>query len=378
MLLKSVNLFGFRNLQQAAFETDNSVNIFYGENGSGKTSILESLFYLGRAKSFRTSKRNNLINAKLSSLAISAELSQAKFTHKAGISLSKKGESKIKIDGEVVTRLSELSNLFPAQVITPESFDEFFSSPKARRSYMDFGLFHVEQEYQNLWSSYVKLQKQTNALLRHGGSNQRELVYWYRNLIEAGTKIETLRETFFEKHLSRVISVLTDLFKDGSRGQLMDGLVIRYKKKSFASNEDDSSDNAILKQIEKDQKYKQVGFGPTRADLAFVLDGEDVTNRLSRGQSKMLYYLLEVAMVRVIKEVADKNLLLLVDDLPSEVDDKTRNTMLELLLQSQAQIFVTGIEPKIAMEFKKYTESVKVFHVEHGTIRPINMEQLCP
>ena len=92
----------------------------------------------------------------------------------------------------------------------------------------------------------------------------------------------------------------------------------------------------------------------------------------------MLFYLLEVAIVKIVKKLSTKNMLLLIDDLPSEVDEVTRDTMLKLLMQSQAQIFVTGIESKIAMEFRKHTNSVNVFHVEHGTINPENMEQLCP
>lgn len=263
-------------------------------------------------------------------------------------------------------------------MITPESFDVFFNAPKARRSYLDFGLFHVEHEYQNHWVTYNRLQKQTNALLRMGNSEDRELLYWYKNLIEAANRVEALREMFFQRHLSKAIEMLLEDFNEDSRANLLNGLVIRYKPKMFVVNDEQGLDNAIRAQIEKDKRYKQVGFGPSKADIGFFIDGDDVTNKLSRGQSKMLYYLLEVAMLQVIDSVAEKSLLLLVDDLPSEVDELTRNMMLELLLKSKAQIFVTGIEPKIAMEFKKYTKSVKVFHVEHGTVRPINMEQLCP
>jgi DNA replication and repair protein RecF len=377
MLVRSVVLSNFRNIEQAKLETDKTVNVFYGKNGGGKTSVLEALFYLGRAKSFRTSKRKTLINNAKDEFAVSALINQGKRDQRLGIGLKENGESLIKLDGEVVTRLSEASSLFPTQVITPESFDVFFSSPKARRSFIDFGLFHVEQGYQNKWAEYARIHKQTNALLRRGNANKIELQYWYKSLIDSAEQIESFRKAFFSKYFSKAISKLANELPDSDTATLIRDVELRYKPKTF-NKEQDNFEQLVALQIEKDLRYKQVGFGPNRADIIFIKAGDDVSNQLSRGQSKMLFYLLEIAMVKIIREVTNKNMLLLVDDLPSEVDEFTRGTMLQMLLQSEAQIFVTGIENKIAMEFKNYTDSVNVFHVEHGTVTPKSMEQLCP
>ena len=378
MLIESVNLLGFRNIKSASLKTDADVNVFYGKNGSGKTSILEALFYLSRAKSFRTNKKIHLLNSDSQMLAVSSTIKQKEEVHQLGIGLHSDGLTKMKLDGEVIHRLSEASALFPVQIITPESFDVFYSSPKARRSFFDFGLFHVEHGFQKSWSDYSKLLKQTNVLLRKRQKDRRELSFWYKSLIEAAEKIESYRELFFEKHFSIAIEDLAEELKENEYAELIVGLELKYKKKSFVLNHELDTEQQIHAQIEKDIKYKQVGFGPNRADIIFVKDGEDISNRLSRGQSKMLFYLLEVAMVKIVKSTTKKNLLMLVDDLPSEVDENTRSTMLEMLLHSGAQIFVTGIENKIAKEFMNYTNSVNVFHVEHGTVRPENMEQLCP
>lgn len=377
MLVESVIFSNFRNIRFADLDTSKMVNVFYGKNGGGKTSVLEALFYLGRAKSFRTSKRKSLINNDNERFTISAALQQKEHKHRLGIALDNKGESLIKLDGEVVSRLSEASTLFPTQVITPESFDVFFSSPKARRSFVDFGLFHVEPEYQTRWTAYVRIHKQTNALLRQGKANKQELVYWYNALIDAAEVIEGFRKTFFDRYFSKAIETLAAELPDSDTAKLIRDVELKYKAKTF-SRDQENLDFLVSEQIEKDLRYKQVGFGPNRADIIFVKNGDDVSNQLSRGQSKMLFYLLEIAMVKIIREVTKKNMLLLVDDLPSEVDEFTRGTMLQMLLQSEAQIFVTGIENKIAMEFKKYTNSVNVFHVEHGTVIPKSMEQLCP
>ncbi|MDC2889854.1 AAA family ATPase [Psychrosphaera algicola] len=130
MLVKSVIISNFRNIESANLITDKTVNVFYGKNGGGKTSVLEALFYLGRAKSFRTSKRKTLVNNDSERFAVSAGLVQHGNEHRLGIGLELAGESLIKLDGEVVSRLSEASSLFPTQVITPESFDVFLAPLK--------------------------------------------------------------------------------------------------------------------------------------------------------------------------------------------------------------------------------------------------------
>lgn len=375
MLIKQLYIAGFRNIEAASLTTEKRVNVFFGKNGSGKTSVLESLFYLGRARSFRTNKKQEIVKVGNPNLIVSAQLEQQDNEHRLGIQLDGNGSNRLKLDGEIVTRLSEASSLVPCQLITPESFDVFWSSPKARRSFLDFGLFHVEHEYQKQWLEFSKLLKQTNALLRSGNANQRELEYWYKTYLQAGNRIDDLREAFLQKHFSEAICLLTDEINDPDKAELIKGVEVKYRKKNLDAELDENKFKQVL---ERDKRYKQVNYGPNRADITFVKEGVDISTMLSRGQAKMMFYLLEMAMVNIVSKVTGKNIAILIDDLPSEVDPETRSTMIEMLLKTKAQIFVTGIENKIAMEFNKYTDSVNVFHVEHGTIRAINMEQLCP
>lgn len=372
MLVKSLDVFGVRNLERVSINTEASVNCFYGKNGSGKTSLLEALFFLSRARSFRTSKRNKIILFGSPTMVVRSSFSQNK-DHTLAIELNERGDSRLKLDGEELSRLADGTAMFPVQLITPESFDVFFTSPKARRSFLDFGLFHVEPDYQKLWSRFQKTQKQINALLRTGNADQRELAFWYKGLIEVSGEVDERRKKFVNQLFSPQLITSLESLELSETVKLLKEIDMQYKEKPFEASSDIDSENLNI-QIQKDMRYKQVGFGPSKADLTFTLDKVDAKQTLSRGQSKMLFYLLEVAMVSLIKKQSGKNMLLLIDDLPSEVDQYTRATMLQLLIQSKAQIFVTGIENKIAMEFKKYIDSVNVFHVEHGTIKPEIME----
>ena len=140
MLVKQLKITGFRNINAVQLDTSKSVNVFYGANGSGKTSVLESLFYISRAKSFRTSRRLDLLKTDKDYLAVNVDIRQENKDRNVGIGLDEKGNSLLKLDGDVSNKLSATSKLTPVQLITPESFDVFWSVPKARRSFLDFGL----------------------------------------------------------------------------------------------------------------------------------------------------------------------------------------------------------------------------------------------
>ena len=259
MLVKQLKITGFRNINAVNLDTSKSVNIFYGANGSGKTSVLESLFYLSRAKSFRTSRRLDLLKSDNNFLAVNANIWQENKDRNLGIGLDENGNSQLKLDGDVSNRLSDTSRLTPMQLITPESFDVFWSVPKARRSFLDFGLFHVEHEFQNDWQNFNKLLKQTNSLLRtvkyssnpEKANSDRELVYWYKNLILAARKVDDFREMFLHKHLSKAIEELEDLLSESDKAHLVNGLSLKYRKKSVSDN---YSGEELAKLIERDKK----------------------------------------------------------------------------------------------------------------------------
>ena len=122
MLVEQLNVFNFRNIATANLKTDASVNVFYGENGSGKTSILETLFFISRAKSFRTKKRTDLLKSLQPQLAVNVIIKQKQLSHSLGVGLDGKGTARLKIDGDYVNRLSDVSDLIPIQLITKSGF----------------------------------------------------------------------------------------------------------------------------------------------------------------------------------------------------------------------------------------------------------------
>lgn len=374
MHIEDLSVNGFRNLRFNNVKLCKGVNIFYGSNGSGKTSILESVFYMSRSKSFRTNRKLEIINSDSGSFSVFSKINTGEALKQLGCSLDEKGNSKIRLDGNDVKRVSEVVSLLPVQVITPESFDVFWKSPKFRRSFFDFGLFHVEHSFFSAWKDFSKVYKQVSSLLRSERKNRDEIQYWYKMLNEKSTIVEQYRQNFVNNVFNSAIETVknANASEENPIKYLIQGLSVKYRSRNLVKDED------VVAQIEKDLRYKQIGFGPNRADYHFLSFETDISKLVSRGQSKLIFYLLTIVMVNLVKEKSGKNVVLLIDDLPSEVDVYTRNIMTKMIVETGSQVLVTSIENDLVKEFQEYTNLTQVFHVEHGTINNKNMEQLCP
>ena len=174
MSVKQFSTFNFRNLKHEKIELHSDLNFIIGDNGSGKSSILEALFYLGHGKSFRTNKNESLIANGFDLFAINVKTNTQR---SLGVDRTIKNESTIKIDGVKETKLSELAKNIAIQIVTPESFKLFFGGPKERRRFVDLGLFHVKHDFSHQWRDFSRVLKQRNACLR-SVSGRSMLDYW--------------------------------------------------------------------------------------------------------------------------------------------------------------------------------------------------------
>ena len=147
MSLSHLSLNNFRNIEALTLEPVNGINIIYGENGSGKTSLLEAIYFLSHGKSFRTAKHKNIIQHQQDKFVIHGRKALHDLSIPIGISKNQAGETSLKIQGKTSRKISELAQLVPVQVITPESYSLFFGGPKERRKFLDLGLFHVEHDF---------------------------------------------------------------------------------------------------------------------------------------------------------------------------------------------------------------------------------------
>lgn len=356
MHLKRVEVRDFRNLTSVSLSPAAGLNIFEGKNASGKTSFLEALHMLALARSFRTVKTDQLIQYGKDHLLLFAELSDKK-THRIGLQRFTDNRTVIRIDGESLRSRAQLVHLLPTQLVTPESLSLLTGSPGERRQYLDWVMFHVEPTFHETWVHYQRYVRQRNVLLRE--HRKEELSFWSRGIAEHGERITELRRTTLEQLQPYIESYVAVLLPKVN-------LTLSYRQGWRSGLR---LDEALTTALETDLKQKYTGVGPHRADLLLAVDEQRASDILSRGQLKLLLCALKLAQLHYIKERTGKSSIVLIDDLPAELDVDHRALLLSLLHDLDSQVFVTSTD-HTHLDYSSWND-VKVFHVEHGKVKEV-------
>ena len=359
MSLTHLSLNTFRNIEAMALSPCNDVNVILGENGSGKTSLLEAIYFLSSGKSFRTNLQKLMIKHDTSHCLVHAKKQLHNLSIPLGISKHTSGETKLRIQGQASRKVAELAQILPVQVITPESYELFFGGPKERRKFLDLGVFHVEHQFYPVWKTFNQVLKQRNALLKSRPADiKSQLNYWDKEFVRLAEQIKMFREAYIKRFQAHFFDKIGDI------SPLLKSLEIRFQ----AGWKGELAD-VLEKQLERDIKLGYTTKGPHKADFNFFTQGHSVEQVFSRGQLKLLLYALKVMQNSLIDQESDKQSILLIDDLPSELGDDTKEAVSRLLMQCQSQLFITAITPEsIAAVIGPMEREVKMFHVEHGSL----------
>lgn len=355
MSLSYLEAQGFRNIQQMGIEPGPTVNLIYGQNASGKTSLLETIYFLAHGRSFLTHKIKELININAERMHIFSKISNKHGQLIPAGVLHDREKLLIKINGEKINRLSDLAIQLPVIAIHPESHQLVSGGPKQRRQFIDWGLFHVEHSFHNIWQRYQKALKQRNAALRsHQPANTFPI--WDQQIIEAAAHIDRLRSDYISSLQKLINQYQSVLFDD------MDIKVDYFR----GWNRELELQNILQQSLKTDMERGFTHAGPHRADLRFKINGLNAETAVSRGQQKTLVVLLRLLQAVLFSQATDKNSLILFDDLPAELDSQHRQKILKMMSEQRAQLFITSIE-KDAVDLSLWSEQ-KMFHVEHGCV----------
>lgn len=356
MILERLEVSAFRNLTSVCLLPAAGLNILEGKNGSGKTSFLEALYMLAMARSFRTSKIAKVIQQGHPHLLIFAQLKDSG-QHRLGLQRFTDNRMIIKLDGHTLHARSELVQLLPLQIITPDSLNLLTGPPGERRQFLDWVMFHVEPNFQIVWAQYQRAIKQRNALLRE--NRPEELSFWNTSVVEHGERLHEYRQQVITQLLP-----YTEYYIE----QLLPGvnLSIQYRQ---GWRSDLTLSEALHSSLETDLVQKYTTVGPHRADLILTSEQQRVTDQFSRGQLKLLLCVLKLAQLDYLKGVTGKTPVVLIDDLPAELDREHRRLLLSLLHRLQNQVFVTTTD-RSHLDYSDGRD-IKVFHVEHGEIKEV-------
>lgn len=353
--IRRLDILRVRNLSEVQIRPADRVNIIYGNNGSGKTSLLESIYMLGLGRSFRSAKLEPVIDIKADDCVVFAELDAGV---SIGLNKSRKQGHILKLLGERQKSWVETARHLPMQIINSDSFSLLEGSPKVRRRFLDWGVFHVEHEFALAWRKANKCLAQRNLLLKQRRLDKAQLEAWDAEFCILGAQIDSHRKHYIDQYLP----ILTDALP-----RLIDipNLKISYER---GWDENSGLADALSNSMERDVRYGATQIGPHRADISIKIGRNAAADVLSRGQQKLLVSAMKVAQSQLLYRLTEEKGIYLIDDLPSELDDDNRVLICRLLEELGCQIFITCVDAKEIEKCWSIDVSTGKFHVEHGKI----------
>ena len=356
MSVTQLTFHGLRNLAPVTIHPSPRINVIYGVNGSGKTSLLEGIHILGMGRSFRTRQLKNAIQSEAPYMTLYGRLAGDPEVTLGVRRMRAQRELELRLRGEKGVRLAELVEAMSLQLINPDAFRLLEGSPAGRREFLDWGVFHVKHHFLDAWQRTRRAVKHRNALLRRGRIAASEIAVWEQELAHWGEQMDRLRQAWFSEFLPVFDETLKKLLP-------LPGLTLRYargwdKQRSLADVLHDSR--------ETDQQMGFTQQGPQRADLRIRLNKQPAIEVLSRGQQKLVVSALKLAQGRLLESTAQRHCIYLIDDLPAELDEHHRRQFCALLEEMQCQAFITSVEPTALSDVWQPTTAVEMFHVKHS------------
>lgn len=354
MLLKKISVRNFRCFEAATLELDAELNWIIGQNASGKTSLLEALFFLGHGRSFRSNRPDRLIQEGADSFELVAWLSSQQREQVLGIRRDKDG-TLARLGGQTLKGMAQAAQALPVVVLDSGMSELVTGGPGERRRWLDWGVFHVEQDFLPAWREYQQALRQRNEGLK-AGLGERSLSPWTQAVAKAGDRLAALRRGYFQA----LLPVIGEYLHRAIPTVQLEATL----RQGWA--EDENLLESLERHVQKDREFGNTRRGPHRADIQLKVGGLPAEERLSRGQQKMLAGALWLAQVQVFTRRTGQQPLLLVDDLAAELDGEHLERFLELLKRQQAQLVLTAIADNEIVATG--LTGGRVFHVEHGLL----------
>ncbi|TKR30135.1 DNA replication/repair protein RecF [Luteimonas gilva] len=352
MRLTRLDVQRLRRLEPVSIAPGPTLNWITGDNGAGKTSLLEAIHLLAYGRSFRGPVRDGLIRTGAESLEVFAEWQEASRQRRVG--LRHTGQTwEGRLDGASAAALGELCAALAVVTFEPGSHALVSGGGEPRRRWLDWGLFHVEQDFLPLWRRYARALKQRNALLK-GRPKPDQLDVWERELAEAGEPLTSRRQAYLDRLQPQLTAVASDLVPSLGQAGLDFQPGWRRQELSLA--------DALLVARERDLATGYTSVGPHRADWRIEYAARPGREALSRGQAKLTALACLLAQAEDYAAERGEWPVVALDDLASELDRAHQHQLLARLQASGAQVFITGTDKPEEIRDAEW------FHVEHGRV----------
>ncbi len=357
MQLTELRIKDLRCIRQAELQLGPGINLVTGANGAGKTSVIEAIHLMGYGRSFRGRVRDGMIRSGANQCEIFIRWFESESNeHHAG--LQHAGNTwQAKLNGQHTSSLTELCAEIPVVTFEPGSHELIGGGAEHRRRYLDWGLFHVEQEFIQQWRRYARALKQRNALLKTQ-ANANLLEPWEREMASSGETISRHRSLYLEQLDSELNGAVSRYLPELGKAQL--SFMSGWKRAEL------SLQDALTLSRQRDLATGNTSVGPHRAD--WRVDYEALPNRetLSRGQEKLTALACVMAQAENYAHRKNEWPVVCMDDLASELDSEHQEQVLAHLHASRAQVILTATENHAS--YGKQIQIETRFHVKHGQV----------
>ena len=339
MIIKSLTLKGFRNHDYLTYDFHPGLNVISGPNGAGKTNIVEAIYYLSLARSFRLNDSDGLIKKDKENAEIYAEISEGQLVRKIRIVLTSEGHQ-IYINNKPVNKVSDLAKIVNVILFEPKDVLLFRGSPRARRNFLDISLSKKSPSYLDYITRYEKVLKERNELLKGENVDKTLLETTTEMLVKLSSPIVAYRQMY--------VKDINDILNKITRALTGEESKLEVIYKPFVENSVDFEEKAldVFKRAEEsDLRKKATSVGIHREDFSVNLNGRDVGEFGSQGENRIAALALKLSPYFLIDD-RDKRPIVALDDVMSELDQNHRLRLVNFLKKFE-QVFITATRLEI-------------------------------
>lgn len=359
MIVRKLSLINFKNHSEKSFEFSPQINCFVGNNGVGKTNILDALHYISVGKSFLgNSDLSNILSGE-DFFTIETEIEGNEKTDIIKIQQPKDAKKLIKKNEKNYERIADHVGFLPSVIISPYDSNLISDSGESRRRFLDAMISQTDSQYLFDLIQYQKTVQQRNALLKYFSKNRTfdldSLEIYNEPILKFGNRIFERRKEFTEK-LSPTVQHFYDIISGGK-----EEVSVHYQSHLF----ENTFENLLQENLERDRQLTYTSKGVHKDDLVFEMNSSLIKKTGSQGQQKSFLIALKLAQINRIKTLTGKNPMLLLDDIFDKLDDSRVSQLIELINKENfGQMFITDThKERTESVVKRISEESKIFEV---------------
>lgn len=368
MIVKNLKIKNYRNFKEAEIKLDNSLNIFIGDNGQGKTNLMESIYLTSIGRTFRLNSENELINFHENNSIIEVNLEKNNYNMKIELRLEKNKKKQVLINGVKLDKTSEMIGILNNVIFTPDDMKIIKGSPIERRKFVNIDISQIKPKYKYLLNKYKRICTERNIILKnyYTKSQNKDIInIWNDYLVNIGTEIIFYRHDYIEKLKKYAMNIYADISGNKESFELIylcnAGNINNMDKDEFIKNFYDK----INKNINNEIQHGTTMYGPHKDDIIIKINDKECKYFGSQGQQRSAILSLKLAEIEIIKEEIGEYPILLLDDVLSELDNKRKGFLINYIQGIQTFITTTD-DHDLNVLTKDYNK--KKFYINEGKI----------